>query len=294
MSTTETEVQRWSVGDATITSVVEDETHHIPPEFFFPEATPPSVARHPWLVPDFADADGNIALRVQAFVVEIAGTPRARRPVRRQRQDAAVPVLERAVVAVPRAVRRGRLRRRRRSTPSCTPTCTPTTSAGTRTSSTARGCRRSPTPATSTPQRELDYCRADGDPGIEDVYGDSIAPIVAAGLADIVDEDADLGDGLRLEPTPGHTPGHVSLWIESDGERALITGDFLHHPVQCAEPSWAEIGDDDVDQARGTRRAMLQRAHRRARCSSAPTSRPARPAGSSSTATPSASSRGAG
>ena len=87
-----------------------------------------------------------------------------------------------------------------------------------------------------------------------------IAPIVEAGLADIVDENAGLGSGLRLESTPGHTPGHVSLWIESGGETALVTGDFLHHPVQCSEPAWAEVGDEDREVARATRRTMLRRA----------------------------------
>jgi glyoxylase-like metal-dependent hydrolase (beta-lactamase superfamily II) len=106
-------------------------------------------------------------------------------------------------------------------------------------------------------ERELDYCRADDNPGIRGVYTESIAPILDAGLADVVAEDADLGDGLRLEPSTGHTPGHVSLWIESAGERALISGDFLHHPVQCMEPDWAETGDFDVAQARETRHRML-------------------------------------
>jgi glyoxylase-like metal-dependent hydrolase (beta-lactamase superfamily II) len=92
----------------------------------------------------------------------------------------------------------------------------------------------------------------------EDVYGDSIAPVFAAGLADIVEPDADLGHGLRLEPTPGHTPGHTSMWIESAGEHALITGDFMHHPVQFAEPHLAEIADADVEVARATRRRMLE------------------------------------
>jgi glyoxylase-like metal-dependent hydrolase (beta-lactamase superfamily II) len=75
-----------------------------------------------------------------------------------------------------------------------------------------------------------------------------------------VREGADLGEGVRLEPSTGHTPGHVSIWIESAGETALISGDFLHHPVQCAEPSLAEIGDQDPDQARETRRRLLARA----------------------------------
>ena len=76
-------------------------------------------------------------------------------------------------------------------------------------------------------------------------------------------EDADLGDGLRLAPTPGHTPGHVSLWIESDGATALLSGDFVHHPVQCAEPGWAEVGDHDANIARATRREMLRAAAER-------------------------------
>ncbi len=39
-------------------------------------------------------------------------------------------------------------------------------------------------------------------------------------------------DRLRLAPSGGHTPGHVSLWIESGCERGLISGDIVHHP--CA------------------------------------------------------------
>lgn len=91
----------------------------------------------------------------------------------------------------------------------------------------------------------------------EDVYGDSIGPIVEAGLADVIEPDADLGHGLRLESTPGHTPGHSSLWIESDGADALITGDFMHHPLQFAQPQIAEIADADVEMARRTRVRML-------------------------------------
>ena len=63
---------------------------------------------------------------------------------------------------------------------------------------------------------------------------------------------------MQSESTSGHTPGHVSLWIESEGERAFVTGDFMHHPVQFAEPQWAEIGDADVDEARATRRRMIE------------------------------------
>src|SRR5690349_20664189 len=69
------ETQRWTVGAATITRIVEAETPGIPPEFFFPAATAADIARHDWLVPDFAAADGTITFAVQAFVVDI-GTRR--------------------------------------------------------------------------------------------------------------------------------------------------------------------------------------------------------------------------
>ena len=92
----------------------------------------------------------------------------------------------------------------------------------------------------------------------EDVWADSVQPIFDAGLADVVEVDADLGDGLRLASTPGHTPGHTSLWLESDGAAAVVTGDLIHHPVQCAEPQWNEIGDVDEVVAEATRWTFLR------------------------------------
>ncbi len=62
----------------------------------------------------------------------------------------------------------------------------------------------------------------------------SIDPLIEAGLVDLVETDHVLTPHLRLVPTPGHTPGHVSVEIESRGERATITGDVMHSPLQVA------------------------------------------------------------
>ncbi len=64
-----TQVQRWNVGKRTITCVVEEQFERIPPQIFFPGATAADVARHDWLVPEFATDQGRIAMRVQAFVI---------------------------------------------------------------------------------------------------------------------------------------------------------------------------------------------------------------------------------
>jgi glyoxylase-like metal-dependent hydrolase (beta-lactamase superfamily II) len=88
---------------------------------------------------------------------------------------------------------------------------------------------------------------------------DSIQPIADAGLLDLVTDEQIISDTMRLVPSPGHTPHHVSVLLESRGERALITGDAFHHPCQIAYPAWSTISDFDPAQARQSRMDLLQR-----------------------------------
>ncbi|MEM9034062.1 MAG: MBL fold metallo-hydrolase [Actinomycetota bacterium] len=86
------------------------------------------------------------------------------------------------------------------------------------------------------------------------VQADSVAPIMEAGLADLVEPDHVLTDEIRLESTAGHTPGHVSVRITSKGEQAVITGDMTHHPVQLARPGLCSSADVDPVASTATRR----------------------------------------
>jgi glyoxylase-like metal-dependent hydrolase (beta-lactamase superfamily II) len=92
--------------------------------------------------------------------------------------------------------------------------------------------------------------------------GDTVRPVVESGAADLVEVDHQICPQVRLVPTPGHTPGHVSVVIESGGQRAVITGDMAHHPIQFAEPDIAAPADSDSPTAAKTRRLFLaERAH---------------------------------
>ena len=88
---------------------------------------------------------------------------------------------------------------------------------------------------------------------------DAIEPITAAGLAEFIDPGFQLTDELSLIPTPGHTPGHVSVLIRSRGEEAVITGDLMHHPIQLALPSTPGNFDMDKEQGARTRLEFVQR-----------------------------------
>jgi len=80
---------------------------------------------------------------------------------------------------------------------------------------------------------------------------DSVDPVLEAGLVDFIDPDFLLTDEVSLIPTPGHTPGHVSVLIRSRGEEAVITGDLMHHPIQLAVPT--AHGRFVMDQAQGAK-----------------------------------------
>jgi glyoxylase-like metal-dependent hydrolase (beta-lactamase superfamily II) len=88
---------------------------------------------------------------------------------------------------------------------------------------------------------------------------DSIDPILAAGLEQFIDADFRLTDEISLIATPGHTPGHVSVLIESRGERAVITGDLMHSPIQIAIPATEARFDMDKPQAARTRCEFVER-----------------------------------
>ena len=90
-------------------------------------------------------------------------------------------------------------------------------------------------------------------PDMLPVMADSVQPILDAGLAELVEWDHVLCSEVRLMPSAGHSPGHASVWIE----RALITGDFAHHPFQMAHPDWSSTADHDPAMAEATRRRIL-------------------------------------
>lgn len=116
---------------------------------------------------------------------------------------------------------------------------------------------------------EYDYWRAEAERPEESLpfdalhtagMADSVEPIFAAGLAELVEADHRICPEVSLIPTPGHTPGHVSVLIRSRGQEALITGDACHHPCQLAHPEWRFAADRDGPAAADSRRGLFRRA----------------------------------
>jgi glyoxylase-like metal-dependent hydrolase (beta-lactamase superfamily II) len=98
------------------------------------------------------------------------------------------------------------------------------------------------------------------NPAVNDpsnVWRMNCLPIVEAGQALLVGDDYMLDDTVWLTPTPGHSPGHCCVNIQSRGRRAVVTGDMMHHALQCREPEWSTVFCWDPLQAAASRRAFL-------------------------------------
>ncbi len=109
-------------------------------------------------------------------------------------------------------------------------------------------------------KKEWQYWVQAKEAGFPMTLSECVQPIIDAGLASFVEMDHRITDEVELEPSPGHTPGHVSVRITSGGEEAFITGDAIVHPVQWAEIEWgnSEV-DHDLKQAIEVRREIRDR-----------------------------------
>lgn len=251
---------QWRIGDVTVTRVPEHEMR-VPLQSFFPDGTPDALARHSWLVPNFATQEGLLRVSIHALAVEAPGLrvivdtcfgegktiPEFTMALERQADFlgalAEIGFTRDNVDAVLCThlhidhVGWNTMRENDRWVP------------------TFRKARY------LMARAEYGFWRQEGEHqelhGAAPVMRESVEPVVEAGLAEFVETDHRLARELRLIPTPGHSPGHVSLLIESRGQSAVITGDMIHHPCQIPNPDWTIPFDYDLQQTVATRERML-------------------------------------
>jgi glyoxylase-like metal-dependent hydrolase (beta-lactamase superfamily II) len=100
---------------------------------------------------------------------------------------------------------------------------------------------------------------AAGAERIGETFKDSVLPVMEAGQAELVDGDHEVARGIWLEPTPGHSPGHVVVNVEAGGRRAVFAGDLMHHPIQVPHPDWSTCFCWDLTMSSRSRRAFVER-----------------------------------
>jgi glyoxylase-like metal-dependent hydrolase (beta-lactamase superfamily II) len=248
-------LKQWQIGDVRVTRVVE-QVAPLPPEGLIDHVDPDRLASYAsWLRPHFINDEGQILLSIHALVVESAGKRIVvdtcmgnDRPLPMdlgELQTDFLPELEQVV--------------KREEVDFVMCTHLHFDHVGWNTMKVGDAFVPTfPNARYLFGRREYDHWTS----GVEDeniVLDYGVTPVVEAGLHELVEDDHAITDEVSLEPTPGHTPGHVSVRIESRGERAVITGDMVHHPVQLAEPTWSSHPDTQRELATQTRRDFVER-----------------------------------
>jgi glyoxylase-like metal-dependent hydrolase (beta-lactamase superfamily II) len=91
----------------------------------------------------------------------------------------------------------------------------------------------------------------------QNMFEDSVAPVLRAGQAVLWEESHTVDENLRLDLRAGHTPGSGVLTLASRGEHAVFVGDLLHSPLQILDPDLHTCLDEDVRDATAARRRVL-------------------------------------
>ena len=126
-----------------------------------------------------------------------------------------------------------------------------------------------PSPVPTFPNAKYVFHQDDWEafrpPRDSEVFGltfweETLAPLETAGVTEPLTGEQVITSEITAILTPGHTPGSMSLAIDSGGQKALVMGDVFHGPAQVSEPSWVFAFDADPDTAVQSRNRMLDRA----------------------------------
>jgi glyoxylase-like metal-dependent hydrolase (beta-lactamase superfamily II) len=236
----------WQVGRVRITRIVEMDLP-VPAAMFLPQATPEELRKLQWLYPHFVSQDDSILkLSVHALLVDAPGMKLVvdtcvgndRPGDMTGGEPLATPFLQHlADAGFPRQAV---------DTVVCTHLHEDHVGWNTMLDN-GKWVPTFPSARYLIVRREYEYWSTHKDPDQKAMLGNTVQPVVDAGLVQLVELDHILSPEVRLMPSVGHTPGHVSVMIESDGQRAVITGDIAHHPVEIAHPGWQIGGPGEFD-----------------------------------------------
>jgi len=250
-------MQGWHVGAVNILRLIESEDTSMEARFMLPDATPENVLPIDWLRPHFVTEDGQLISAIFSLLIESCGKKIVVDTCVGNDKPRAVPQWNKKQSNF--LHRMATLGFPRESVDYVVCTHLHPDHVGWNTM--LVGDEWKPTfPNARYMFSKADWAwleKAEVTP-LGDYAGDSVKPVISAGLAEIYTPGYQLTDEVSLVSTPGHSPGHISVAIESCGEKAFITGDVMHHPAQIARPEWRSPFDFDGDAAESTRHDVLR------------------------------------
>jgi glyoxylase-like metal-dependent hydrolase (beta-lactamase superfamily II) len=89
-------------------------------------------------------------------------------------------------------------------------------------------------------------------------FENSVLPVLEAGLAELVPDRFAICPSLEVEPAPGHTLGHSMLHLAGGTRQAYFVGDAFHHPIEMIHPDLDSRTSESFPLAMQTRRRIIE------------------------------------
>jgi len=248
---------KWKIGDVTVTKIVELEGAG-GTKFILPQATPDAVREIDWLIPRFATEAGKLRMSIHALVVE---TP-ARRIVvdtclGNDKEGRHIPLWNKLNTPFLFKLTEAGFAPDTIDTVLCTHLHVDHVGWNTKLVA-GRWVPTFPNARYLFGKNEYDFWNGyEENEEQKAVFADSVKPIVDAGLADLIADEHQVCDEISTIPTPGHSPGHLSIRIRSRGEEGLLLGDVAHHPCQMAHLEWSSTFDSDPEKSAKMREILF-------------------------------------
>jgi glyoxylase-like metal-dependent hydrolase (beta-lactamase superfamily II) len=247
-------MNRWQIGDVKITRVLESE-NAFDMTMLIPDATPDAIRSEDWLRPNFADEQGGAKLSIHALAIESRGRKIiVDTCVGNDKRRPGFDTMNMLNTNFLSDLTAAGFARESVNLVLCTHLHLDHVGWNTMYVD-GRWIPTFPNARYLMSRAEWEFWGPSKDPAI----GDSVRPVFDAGLVDLVETNHKITEEIWLEPTVGHTPGHVSVRISSKGQEAVISGDLMHHPIQLGHPEWKCTFDADPAQGCKTRREFMER-----------------------------------
>jgi glyoxylase-like metal-dependent hydrolase (beta-lactamase superfamily II) len=236
---------KWKVGAVTITKIVELEGAG-GTKFILPQAKPELIREMRWLMPRYATGEGKLKISIHAYVLEAGG----RRIVidtclGNNKEDRHIPLWNNLDTPFLYKMKEAGFAPETIDTVVCTHLHVDHVGWNTK--------RVAGQWVPSFPNAKYLFGKVEYDfwNGFEEskeqraVFADSVKPVIDAGQAELIPSEHQVCEEVSTFPTPGHSPGHLSIRIRSGGEEAVLIGDVAHHPCQFEHLDWSSTFDSD-------------------------------------------------
>lgn len=250
-------MQRWRIGQVDITRIIEQEDTSMRAEIIMPEATPDKLLPIDWLRPHFINDEGELISSIYSLLVESRGKRIVIDTCVGNDKERGVPMWNQLQGAFLEEIAAAGFPRESVDFVVCTHLHQDHVGWNTMLVD-GSWVPTFPNARYMFSARDWDWLDGQAVTVLGDYAGDSVRPVIEAGLAELYEPDRQLTQEVALVSTPGHSPGHISVLIQSEDDSAIVTGDMIHHPCQMVYPAWSSTFDYDKEQAFKTRSSFLE------------------------------------